>query len=596
MRITEIVDILPTQFRRTTNNPLHSGHLIPKLGYWTEDDGYVNIQSLEFESEVLACPIIAIVDTKIGNKDLKLNITGKVAKYNNTSTRKEGDYNITRKLYEDSGTTKTTSFTIPRFTRPMATFLITGLGTKIFEITSVTTTVENEVGKVSFYALASNGSKILYWFGIHKIATQVREILRPWIVPTKCSRCGGTGIEPKDSTKDCYQCLGYKYSGYSSTAYVQKQLGFDVGLGREVLDWEDLSEADHTLIKKFINKCWTQKWWCTPTKKEIKRLFAHFYDVTTAAIYVTERFNAQEPVWSINLPEEGSEASAFGTFTTADRELMRYIARSVTPAGVSVFIGFYRSYELGNMDDFSDKLWLPFFENMQSALGHRFAQWGQPRWDFWNGWTEATDAFEREGALGWTSSGTVEIKNINDQNRHMCKFTDNAYIETGTVASSGAIDFWMHPQEEEFRAGILNASGDWMFYIKYNSDGFYDHNNNLLTKAMKDNDYHVSIDFNHSTEEYKVQVMKEQVGSYISYLNSGTQDKIRFQSIGTGNTFLDAVGLPDDSNYEKYDNVPRLYPMGYGINNLNYYVGASGTINNIFEEYYTKDKFFDINI
>ena len=118
-----------------------------------------------------------------------------------------------------------------------------------------------------------------------------------------------------------------------------------------------------------------------------------------------------------------------------------------------------------------------------------------PRWDFTNGWTEATDNFERELlGVGWDTTGIVEIVNVNDMNRHMVKLTDNAYMESGVSELTGSLDAWVHPQEAELRIGIRNAS-NWMFYVEFDSNGFYDNNGYLLTMATPHNDYHLSIDF-----------------------------------------------------------------------------------------------------
>lgn len=793
---------MPTQYKRITENPLYTGHFIPMLGYWTEAEGWVKTQDLEYESEVLSCPIIAVVDTKIGKKEVVLRITGKQTKFLETRERVDGTYTLKRKVYEDAGTTIQTDLTIPRHTRPYGTFLITGLGQNIWGIQNITTSVVNNVGKISFYALASAGSKIIYWMGIHFLAEELRNILRPWIAPSKCTRCGGTGIEPETSSTECLQCNGYRFSGYSAIKFVQRKIGFDLGLAREILDWDVLTEDDHAIIRKFINKCWTQKWWVTPTVNEIKRLFAHFYDVPLADIRITERYNPQEPVWSLFLPFTGSLASPFGAseFTEADADLMRFIAKSVTPAGVSVFVGFYQDFFMGDIEDFSDTLYVKPFEIPRSSLEPQFELWGMPRGDFYNGWTKATDHFEREtpleslrntfnpghypatysfendvGLTGtniswvdeatlpnsctctvesnfnnhntvlklthdgvgadpsiranftsqitetiewwwatddntreqlfqlmestalkvslkidsgkfwyysgawndtgitatnntlfhlklifdcttdtyswyineqivannanflavadgidqiqiflnepvahstyidavayswdtdytvgdnlidslWFTGGNPIIFDVNDMNRHMIKLTDDSYIKCFVSELSGSYEVWVHPEESDFRVGMRNAS-DWMFYVEFDQNGFYDCNGFLITMVKPYNDYHLSVDFNHTLQKYDVRVMRETVATGISYLNPGPVSTFRIENYATGDAYIDAFGVTEDPSYNLNDNWQRLYEYGWGINNDYYVTGASGDQIDI-RNYYRRDRFWDLN-
>lgn len=794
---------MPTQFKRVTENPLYTGHFIPLLGYWTEAEGWVKNQDLEYESEVLSCPIIAVVDTKIGKKDSVLTITGKQTKFLETRERVDGIYTLKKKIYEDAGTTIQSTLTVPRHTRPYGTFLITGLGQNIWGIQDVTTSVVNNIGKISFYALASAGSKIIYWMGIHFLAEELRNILRPWIAPSKCTRCGGTGIEPETSSTDCLQCLGYRFSGYSAIKLVQRKIGFDLGLAREILDWDNLTEDDHKIIRKFINKCWTQKWWVTPTINEIKRLFAHFYDVPLSDIRITERYNPQEPVWKLLLPFAGSLDSPFGAleFTESDADLMRFIAKSVTPAGVSVFVGFYRDFFMGDIEDFSDSLYIKPFEMPRSSLEPQFELHGMPRGDFYNGWTKATDHFERstdlnpghfpatysfedeidgtqgtgigfinsiegdptnaiiinsldrhkkilkltdttdtnsyvnnfsspqvngtiewwvlatevsglhlthlslftdataciqvginndkwryyesgyhdiigasknrlyhlridfecgdglyEGlahdtfyiwidetrygaydfnnvadnlnivkllmqpsqdyssyydAIGyswdtnyeigdnllptesWFTDGIVEIVNVNDMNRHMVKLTDNSYIDRFVSELSGSYELWVHPEESDFKIGMKNAS-NWMFYVEFDQNGFYDCNGVLITMVKPYNDYHLSIDFNHTLQEYSVRIMRETVATEISYLNPGPVSTFRIENYANGDAFIDAFGFTEDPSYNLNDNWQRLYEYGWGINNDYYITGITGDQIDV-RNHYRNDRFWDLN-
>jgi len=278
-------------------------------------------------------------------------------------------------------------------------------------------------------------------------------------------------------------------------------------------------------------------------------------------VLITERFNLQEPVWELELPGKAQVESPFGRTTEADRELMEYIAESITPAGVSVFVGFYQRIQFGQFD-FEDSIILPI--SVESGIEHVYEEWGQPRWDFWNGWTEATRVFE--GSVEMDIFGDVSIFNANDQNRHVCKLKDNAYIETGMMEDSGYFDLWIHPEDTIMRVGIIDISGDWKLYVEYNSSGFFDHNGNLLTLATSDSDYHIGCEFYLSGGSCysDISIQRELYIENIVCLTDLSGDKFRVENIGIGNGFVDAIGLSTDPDYEQYDNWCRLAPWGWG--------------------------------
>ena len=611
MRTREIIRLMPTQFRQMTNNPLNTGHYIPLLGTWTKADGYVKKQSLTYLGESLACPIIAVVHDRVGKEDVTLTITAKTSVYDSTEEKTQGDYTIKRKTYTPTETTIQTTLTVPRFTRQWATFLLTGLGKMCYEITSITDNVDYDTSTIEFYALASSGSKIIYWLGLHKLAETLRDILQGlWISPTKCFRCKATGIEP-DTTEPCKQCNGYKYSGYNATRSIQRNKGLDVGLSRKLLDWDNMTDADHQLVKEFINKAWTQKWHVTPTVKQIKKLFAHFLQLSEGDIQITERFHLQEPVWKILFPTKAGTASPFGTDIYENYEdLLKYIARSVTPAGVSVFVGFYNT--LPTAGQFEFYVGKPSILNFKSgAFENRYKLWGKARWSFWNGWTEAVDHFERLGTgIGgiWAVDGNVSIVNVNDQNRHMSKFVNNSYIEHSVSGvPTGKFEMWIHPQETEMRFGLADANGMAM-YLKYNNNGFYDHNNNLLRAGLPHCDYHLRVDFvvdaqgpGH-TGQYgyieQIQINKEVVNTGYNFLKTlGANPNMRIQNVGNGTGFMDAYGNSWNSNgYQIGDNWQRLHPKGFGLYNRDYATGQLGSVmaTELHYNYIRPDKFWNV--
>jgi len=596
MRTDKLIALLPTQFRRThETNPLYSGHNIPLLGYWTKAEGYVNKNSLEYDDETLACPVIAIVTKKFGVSNVVLTITAKKSVLDTSISETHGDYTHIRKIYEDDGTI-TGTLTIPRHTRQWATFLVTSLGQMVYEISTITDNVSFDDGKIEFYALASSGSKLIYWFGIHKLAEQIREIGRAWIAPTKCTRCSGTGIEPGTTDDNCLQCDSYGYSGWSSNKSVQRMIGFDIGLARDLIDdWDAMTNAEYTDVFKYINKSWTQKWWVTPTVNEIKRLFSHFYNMETTEVYIRERFNAQEPIWYLDLPSKGSVGSPFGEgdLDADDKTLLKFIAESVTPAGVSVFVGFYQEWQIGDFDDFTDDVMIQV--RLLTSWEHEFSLDGTARWDLHNGWTEATIDFE-DPVNPMSTFGDVSLVNVNDQNRYMMKFDGAGYADytvdagTGTVGT-GFFELWVHPIDSVVRAGFKLA-GDWMCYVEFDTDGFYDHYGTLLTMASADSDYHIKVVYSWEDgsgfADYYVN--RNLLGSETSFLNNSLPDNFRVENIGVGEGFVDAIGLFDDPSYTENDNWQRIRPWGWGREHLN---DISGT-NDLLENYFEMDKFFVI--
>ncbi len=612
MRAREIIKGMPTQFRQMTDNPLNTGHYIPMLGYWTKAEGFVKKQSLTYLSESLACPVIAVVNDRVGKEDVLLTITAKTSVYASTEEKTQGDYTIKRKKYTPTETTIQTTLTVPRYTRQWATFLLTGLGKMCYEITSITDDNSYDTSKIEFYALASAGSRIIYWLGLHQLTETLRDIFQGlWISPTRCFRCKATGIEP-GATEPCKQCNGYKYSGYNATRSIQRNKGFDVGLAREILDWDNMTDADHQIVKEFINKSWTQKWWITPTPLQIKKLFAHFFQLHEDDIKIVERFHLQEPVWKIVLPRRASGASPFGVNIYENYEdLLIFMAESVTPAGVSVFVGFYDTGWFGEFDFSTGK---PSWINFKSgAFETRYKLISTARWSFWNGWVEGVDNFERLGTdIGgiWTVNGDVSIANVNDINRHMAKFVDNSYIEhDGDISgvATGQFEAWVHPQDTEMRFGLADGSGLAM-YLKYDTNGFYDHNNNLLRAGLPHCDYHIRVDFvvdaqgpGH-TGQYgyieQVQINREVVNTGFTFLRTlGVSPTMRIQNIGSGTGFMNAYGNSwNASGYQMGDNWQRLYPKGFGLYNRDYATGALGNVKavGLHYDYIRPDKFWDV--
>lgn len=585
MRITEVIKLLPTQFRQYTDNPLEVGHHIPLIGTWTQETGYLKILSLQYLNESLACPIIAIVEEKIGGEDLVLNITAKISEYSSMSEKTQGSYTIKTKKYSPTETTVETTLTIPRHTRPWATYLLTGLGNKIYEISSITTNVTAEVGRVNFYALASTGSRIIYWLSLHRVADWLREILNGiWISPTKCIRCSGTGIEPDTESDTCLQCSGYRFSGYNATKWIQRMKGFDVGLAREVMDWDNLTDEDHDIIVKFINKAWTQKWWVTPTESEIKRLFSHFYMVDESLIYIQKRYHPQEPVWHLSLPIDFGEGSPFGVITTSDRDLLKYIAESLTPAGVNVFVGFYFSGDFGNLGNYVASKPSKWLFNMNSVAFHENrAPNIVTRWKNWNGWTEANWDFEDPDFVlsdDFYTFGSVGVFNLNDQNRHVLRIVDNSYAEfKSTPTGINSLELWCHFGDNDSYIGGWNSGlSDWTLQFKFlnsgsNGMGLYNYDNALITKLKNHTDHHIRIDI--APPLYTMVVDDELTVTGLSFKNLAPGE-FRFLGTGIGSFWVDAISFNGITGYQSGDNLGRLAKQGIGSLNLDVVNGGEG--------------------
>jgi len=617
MRATEIIKGMPTQFRQLGDNPLNSGHYVPLLGYWTKAEGFVKKQSLVYLSESLACPIIAVVNSRVGKEDVLLTITAKTSVYSSTEEKTQGDFTIKRKKYTPTETTISTTLTVPRHTRQWATFLLTGLGKMCYEISTVTDSNNYDTSRIEFYALASAGSRIIYWLGLHQLVETLRDVFQgPWIAPTRCFRCSATGIEPDTTAEPCKECDGYKYSGYNSTRSIQRNKGFDVGIAREVLDWDTMTDADHQVVIEFINKSWTQKWWVTPTPLQIKTLFAHFLQLSLDDIRIEERFHLQEPVWRISIPRRASGASPFGRNIYENQEdLLKFMAESVTPAGVSVFVGFYDTGYFGNFDFNTN---LPSQYNFKSgAFDTRYKLLGKARWSFWNGWVDGVDNFERLGTGMandfWTVSGDIGIFDVNDQNRHMAKFVGNSYMEhDGDVdgVATGQFEMWVHPQDTEMRFGLSDGSGLAMYlkYVATGQEGFYDNNDILVRPALPHCDYHVRVDFvvdaqgpGHTGQFGYVQqvlINRDVAGTGFTFLRTlGVDPKMRIQNVGSGTGFMNAYGNSwNASGYQIGDNWQRLYPKGFGLYNRDYATGALGSVKavGLHYDYIRPDKFWEV--
>jgi len=292
------------------------------------------------------------------------------------------------------------------------------------------------------------------------------------------------------------------------------------------------------------------------------------------------------------------------------------MAESVTPAGVSVFVGFY---DLGYFGNFVFNVGKFSHINFKSgAFEARYKLLLSPRWSYWNGWTKAIDHFERLGTgIGgiWTVKGNASIFDVNDMNRHMVKLEDVCYLSHDASGHpTGQIEMWVHPQDTEMRFGLVDATGygnGYGFYVKYNNDGFYDHNNNLIRAGLPHCDYHLRIDFvvdatgAGSTGQYgyveQVLINRKVENTGFNFMRTlGANPNVRVENIGSGTGYMDAYGnswSPSNSGYQNIgDNFQRLYPKGFGLYNWDYATGQLGNVmaTGLHNNYIRPDMFWDV--
>lgn len=605
MDIRDQIDYyLNTAFKRINEQTPYAGHNLIELAEWNRTDGFIKKDTAKFGDVVVPCPVIAIVETKIRESNLTLTITGKVAEQTGTETFEQIGRSITKEVYGVGATTIQTTFELPRFTRTGATFLISGLENKIYEISDITENVEifgQRGGKIKFYGLASDGAKVLWLLGMYKIHNTIKEIINSiWTVPTTCPYCSGSGVDP-DSGDTCPQCLSYGYSGYNAEKGIQIDKGYDVKLTREKFSEYPVSDANDAKIWEFVNKIWTQKWWVTPTPNNIKDLFAHFYNVRSEDIIITERFHFSMPHWQIDLPIETQLGSPFDA---GDTELAKFIAESVTPAGVNVFVGFYETRFIGNLDDMfeqdlfymkskpkilSKKLW------EIGSLEHIYDDWGS-RFRCYNGWNEAVDTFEVTGiALSgiWQTGGAVDIFNANDKFRHVARLKGNGssmIYDFGTPIASGHVEYWIHTESSDLRCSLLSAGDAELYYVEHNQSetGFKD-GSSMFLNMFPDNEAHVRIYWNEGASETKVFINREIATS--GGVAIGNVSKIKFHNTSVGTGFIDGFGATPISGYSINQNWQTLYPWGWGLNHSDCLSGISG----LYQNYFLPDMPFNIS-
>lgn len=350
--INEEVDFIGPGHKRIYGSN-RRGYWAPELATWKDSNGFSNIMDLQAYSylsgikvtgvKVNASPIVCITKSNMGESDVLVEFTGSIGVPSGTITT--GDVTITgyeefyqynqkmfRRLYVTGGDEFKYSFTIPAYTPLGTTFEIPTK--RCYQVSGITATPQNAnepLTNLGFYALADNGSKLLYSMNWNKTFDNVKKNLYGMFGhPNKCPRCMGSGYYLTESDT-CDQCNGYGFDGLNASGFLLDQIARDEGLIRG-------EDDDMTLA----NKIWAMKWHVTPTKKDIKRYFAHFarIDDADASIEVNKIDRPSGPtgiegivqvLLPYNLP--------LSVFSTTDGIWERMTA-SIEPAGVDIDFSF----------------------------------------------------------------------------------------------------------------------------------------------------------------------------------------------------------------------------------------------------------------
>ena len=423
------VKFIGPAFKRQPDS-IHRGFWTPELAEWRESDGFREIRDLQqftwldnvkfTGAEVNASPILCIVKTEVGHRDLLVTVSGLVGQPDPNENIVSGDTTISgftvdwqynepvyRRAWSTGGGEFTHSFTIPRYTMPGQIYKLPNK--RIYKITDISVSggiADQPTARLGFYALADNGSKLLYSMNWNKIFEYGRNILYgAYGNPNKCNRCQGSGYI-NEISNTCQQCNGYKYDGPNASGFLERQIGLDYGLSKD----DDSTDAE------FRNKIWAMNWWVTPTKKEIQKYFAHFARITNTEIEITnvDRISSSalptgvEKAVDIMLPY----SIPFSVFDKSDK-IWTQMAESIEPAGIDIrfsFLvgGFSGAFEWDEWDSiyasgiidclesgWKGDPWTYGFTEPISAMDHGsnsfYSEWGED-WFFFNHLCKSTHA------------------------------------------------------------------------------------------------------------------------------------------------------------------------------------------------------------
>ena len=212
MKITDEISLIGPGFKRLQDDNIHMGFWTPQLAVWTDENGFEEKRDLQTFTYltgskytgvmVNACPTVCIVESQIAERDLTVSITcytgapsGAVLSGDIwiTGFSKIHQYgtDIYRREWVTGGDEYNYEFIIPAHTLPGKTYLIPNK--RIYKIVDVNVSPQRQdqpLTNLGFYALADNGSKLLYSFNWDKIYEDLRTMLySSFAAPKKCPTC-----------------------------------------------------------------------------------------------------------------------------------------------------------------------------------------------------------------------------------------------------------------------------------------------------------------------------------------------------------------------------------------------------------------------
>lgn len=376
LNVTKEVEFIGPGFRRSDTSSsfdgtIRRGYWTPELARWTDESGYQQKYSLveyRYESglkiigaKANACPVICVLESSIAERDLEIRVTGSTALPSGIITsggtgisgfalNHQYGTDIYRREWVTGGSTFNYSFTIDKHELPGKTYLMPNK--RIYEITNIDVRIsgsilpgqrqEQPLTDIRFYALADNGSKLLYSFNWDRLYADLRKMMfSNNVAPKVCATCNGSGSV---GGGNCLQCDGYGYSGWNSTGYMFREKAKEYGIINET----GMSFAEYQ------DKVWAMSWELSPTKKEIQRYFAHFAQIEDESVEVINNFRTTstsgiESIVTIQIPYNLPESR----FSTNDA-IWEVMCDHCEPAGVDIYFSFVVSGQLTGQIDFED--------------------------------------------------------------------------------------------------------------------------------------------------------------------------------------------------------------------------------------------------
>ena len=343
MSFLEDIAVITGAYKRYHSNA-YIGHFTIEWGNHDYDNGWLPLVSSMKHSVTSYTPCAIILTTTEPFREYDVTYTFNVKTCKRKTVNGEEQYTtstqsgvtVQKPIYEDDSDSIELEVTIPAWEKAGVSYKLDS--TMVYEINSVSVDINTPgMGAVKVYGLASVGSKLVYGLSWNRIMGDLLTISNGmFISPPFCPLCSGTGVYDSGT---CPQCNGFMFSGRGAVEYIADKLGQSVGIGR------DSSRS----FDRFQHEVWAQKWWVTPIVDEIKRFFAHFLDIETTDITITERYDDHEPAWHLLLPTGFGTNSEFSYSNARDRSTIQELMDSISPAGVVSYLTYY-SNESGYTD------------------------------------------------------------------------------------------------------------------------------------------------------------------------------------------------------------------------------------------------------